>query len=419
MRPGRLARYAFVGGATLVLVSAAPAFAATITWANPGDSWWSTAAWTGGVPSAGDDIVFDASGHFRSTYDGNDLLPAANPTFASLNFESNHEIATKNGELHVGSNGLTVASDVTAKIAPELKTHGDQTWSVGQLGILELPSQVDVDTASTLILDIDGQMLVGGDLDGATLACIQKVGTGVLTFTGGGGDVGDCGSGVKGIQVIGGSVEIAASSAIGGKPFNVTSGVLFGGGPDAQRGQINQLNLSGTGIVSPGGNSGGDIGRLDLWGTSTWNGGTYVVQWDPSTGESDLVSGDGQSINVSDTVLAVSTLNGDDPASQTFTVLEATRDGVIAGAFTSAAGDVLADGDEFTSNGQIYLYQQTATTVMLTWLREAPQEPTDPGGGEDEIADTGGSPMWMLIGAGGGLILVAASLLLLPRRVRQ
>lgn len=356
---------AMAGGAALALAASAPAFALTTTWISPTDSWWSSATWGGTVPAAGDDVVF--AGGPRSTYN------LGGVGFSSFEFTNTHTIANGGGSIGL-TDGITVADGAEAAIEPMLTTTGSQQWTIEAGGALTLPSQVNADPAATLTLEVDGSLTITstGNLDGGSAACVVKTGFGVLRIEGGGGGVGACADEPEGLDVGEGYVDIAPGASLGGKSFNVTNGTLIGGAPGAP-GIVRQLNL-GDGVVSPGGNFGLAIGALDLWGTSTWSGGSYEADWDPTTGDADLVRGVGQAISVSGTHLMPYVLGSTAPSVETaFTVL--SSDVGISGGFLAPDGAPLADGDEFVSAGQVYRYGQTGNEVTLTWLRAAPEPP--------------------------------------------
>jgi len=135
------------GAAALTLVVAQPAFAATRTWTQVGDSNWSTATWTGGVPVAGDDVTF--SGGPRSTYD------LGNLGLGWLMFPTTHEIANGGGAITL-TGGIEVTGGSTARIEPQLASSGSQAWFVESGSTLDLPSAVYSDPATFLRLTVDG-----------------------------------------------------------------------------------------------------------------------------------------------------------------------------------------------------------------------------------------------------------------------
>jgi LPXTG-motif cell wall-anchored protein len=205
-----------------------------------------------------------------------------------------------------------------------------------------------------------------------------------------------------------GEVQIVPGANLGGKSFRVAGGT-FTGGALGSPAVVRQLNL-GTGTVSPG-VAGTDIGAINLWGTSSWTGGSYVADWNPTTGDADLVHGDNQAIAVADTVLelrlATAATVGD-----TVTVLDSTV--AVSGAFRSPAGAVLADGDEFVSGGQRYEIGYTATAVNVTWLGAVPVAPAP--AANPALADTGVAPGSGIAAAAGVLALVGGVLLVRRRR---
>jgi uncharacterized protein (TIGR03382 family) len=174
---------------------------------------------------------------------------------------------------------------------------------------------------------------------------------------------------------------------------------------------VRQLNL-GTGTVSPG-LSATDIGAVNLWGTSSWTGGSYIVDWDPTTGDADLVHGDNQPISVADTVLELR-LASAATVGDTVTVLDSTV--AVSGDFRSPAGAVLADGDEFVSGGQRYEIGYTATAVNVTWLGVVPVTPvpTPAPAADPTLADTGVTPGTGIAAA--AAVLVGGVLLVRRRR---
>jgi hypothetical protein len=402
MRRSRVLPLALVGGTALALVVASPAAAASVTWVSPTDSWWSVAGpWSGGaIAAGGDDVTF--AGGDRSTYN------LGNVTFSSLHFTNAHTIANGGGVIGL-TNGLAVDAGVPVRIEPGITTSGAQTWAVAAGSTLTLPSQVNVDPASTLTLQVDGTVEVTtGNLDGGAAACIVKTGAGVLRFAGGGGGVGACGTDPEGLRVEAGEVALVPGASLGGKSFRVAGGTLTGGAVGTPA-ILRQLNL-GSGTVSPGGSSGAGIGTLDLWGTSSWTGGAYVVDWDPASGDADLVRGVGQAVSVADTVLQLRLAAGA-TVGDTTTVL--SSDVAITGAFRSPAGAVLADGDEFASNGQRYRIGYAATAVSVEWLGAVPVPPAP--AADPALAETG-----LTIGTGvagaAALLALTVGILLVRRR---
>lgn len=370
MRTRSLIPVALLGSAALALVAVSPAYAADATWTQPNDSWWSTADWNGGgPPDATDRVIFD--GGPRSTYNLGDL------SFLELRFKQNHWIANGGGAIDL-TDGIIVDPGVIATIEPRASTSEDQTWTVPAGAELNMPSLINVDGATSLTLDIDGRMAVGGDLDGHATACVAKTGSGVLDFIGNaGGGLGACSTDPAGLLVTEGSVNIAPGSNLGGKDFAISGGMITGGAWGSP-GVVHALSLAPGGTVSPGTGS-GPVGVLHLWGTSTWNGGTYVVDVDPLTLQADLVEGVNQAIAVNGTVLSPRAPAGV-PDPQNEVVFEVLVSNVgVSGAFVSPAGETLADGDEFVANGQLWRYGQDELTVTLTWLGAAPEpEPETP-----------------------------------------
>lgn len=350
---------AALAAGALALVPALPAAAATQTWTSPTDSNWSTATWSTTVPVAGDDITF--AGGVRSTYN------LGNVTFSSLRFTNEHQIANGGGALTL-TNGIVVDAGAPARIDPGLTTSGPQTFAVGTGGSLTFPSLVNVDPASTLTLDVDGTLAVTtGDLNGGAGACIQSVGSGVVSFSAGGGGVGACPGQPVGLLVTAGETTFTPGASLGGKDF-VAAGGLLTGGDLATPAVIRALSLVAGGTVSPGGSGGTGLGELQLWGTSAWTGGTYLPDVDGS-GSADRVSGAGQAISVSGTTLSPR-LGGTALAGQSWVVL--ASDVGVSGRFQSPAGAALDDGDEFAANGQIYSIAYSPLEVEVTWLRAAP-----------------------------------------------
>lgn len=403
MRRARTLSIAAVGGVALALVVASPAAAATVTWVAPGDTWWTdTSSWAGGaIASGGDDVTF--AGGPRSTYNYGSVM------FSSFHFTNDHTIANGGGVFGV-VNGITVDPGATVRIEPQLIAAGAQAWQVATGATLTLPSLVNVDPSWDVTFDVDGVMEVTtGDINGAGTGCIVKTGTGVLRFAGGGGGVGACGADPEGIRVEAGEVAFVPGANLGGKSFHLAGGTATGGDAGSAS-VVRQLNVS-SGTVSPGASAGAGIGRLDLWGTSTWAGGTYLVDWDPSTGDADLVHGDNQAITVADTVLELRLAPGA-TIGDSATVLSSTV--AVTGAFTSPAGDVLADGDEFVSSGQRYEIAYAPTSVSVTWVGSVPVAPA-PAPVDPALASTGVSASAAVAGAA-ALLSIAVGALLVRRR---
>jgi hypothetical protein len=404
MRRFRTLALALAGGVSLALVATSPAAAASVTWVSPSDSWWSVAGpWSGGtIAAAGDDVTF--AGGIRSTYNLGDV------TFSSFHFTNEHTVANGGGGIGL-TDGLTVDAGAPVRIEPLVTTVGSQTWQVASGASLTLPSQVNVDPASVLTLQVDGAVEVTtGNIDGGAAACIVKTGAGVLRLAAGGGGVGACGADPEGLRIEAGEVEITPGASLGGKSFRVAGGTLTGGAVGAP-GIVRQLNL-GSGTVSPGGSSGAGIGTLDLWGTSGWTGGRYLVDWDGATGDADLVRGVGQAVSVADTVLELRLAAG---ATIGDTVTLLSSDVAVTGAFRSPAGAVLADGDEFASNGQRFRIGYSATAVSVVWLGAVPAAPAP--APDPALAETG-----LSVGTAAAAIAALASMacgIVLVRRRRH
>ena len=423
MRQKTVLTVAAAGGIAIALTAVTPALAADTTWSQEGDSWWSTAAWTSTVPAAGDNVTF--AGGPRSTYNLGDL------GFGSFHFTNAHTIANGGGAIALDA-GLTADAGALVTIEPGLTTSSTQTWSVGAGAVLTLPSQVNVNPASTLTLAVDGLLEVTtGNLDGGASACIVKSGSGILRLASGGGGVGACPGQPEGLLAEAGEVEIVAGAALGGKSLAAVGGTVTGGALGAP-GVVRQLNLGAGGTVSPGASSGSELGQLDLWGTSTWSGGTYLVDWDPATGASDLVFGDNQAISLTGAVLAPRILGGAAPTTTPFTVLSSST--LIDGAFLAPDGSSLTDGIEFVSGGQVYRYGEvlaqdgsTVTAVTLTWVRAVPPTPDpdpepQPGPQPDTtptppvLADTGSEASLAPLAISALLMGAAGAILILRRR---
>ncbi len=350
---------AALAAGALVIVPVIPAAAATTTWTSSGDSAWTTAVWATAVPAAGDDVTF--AGGVRSTYD------LGNVALSSLRFTNEHRVANGGGIIGLTS-GIIVDAAGAATIEPGIATAGSQAWTIASGGSLTLPSQVDVDPASTLTLTVDGQLIVTtGNLDGGAAACIRAGGAGELRFEGGGGGVGACPGSPQGIVASAASTTFPAGAFLGGTDFVAAGGVLSGGSL-ASPSTVRSLSLISGGTVNPGGSLGAGLGELDLWGTSTWAGGTYAADVDAAAG-SDLVFGVNQAIILNATVLQPR-LTGTATPGQTWTVLGS--DVGVSGQFSSPAGSLLADGAEFESVGQIFSIDYQALGVSVSWLRAAP-----------------------------------------------
>lgn len=365
MRPRTALPLAAAAASCLVILPALPAAAATVTWVSPTDAAWSVAAWSAAPPVSGDAITF--AGGPRSTYD----YPAGT-VFSSLDFTNDHEIANGGGSVILTS-GITVAAGADAMIDILVETSGAQTFAVASGGSLTFPAQVNADPTSTLTLDIDGTLVVTGNLDGGAGACIQSTGSGVVRFASGGGGVGTCPTYPLGLVSAAAETTFDPGAFLGGTDF-VAAGGLFTGGSLASPATVRQLSIVAGGTVSPGATAGTALGALNLWGTSDWSAGTYLADVD-AAGTSDVVSGQGQAVNLLGTVLQLR-LAGTPAAGQTWTVLQS--DVAVNGAFTSPAGVTLADGDEFTSNGQVYSIAYLPGSVTVTWVRAAPAAPVVP-----------------------------------------
>ncbi len=413
MRPRRSLMLALGGGLALALVTTQPAVAASTTWVASGNSWWSTATWSGAVPAAGDDVTF--AGGPLSTYN------LGNLSFASFTFAATHTIMSDTGAIAL-TDGLQVAPSVIARIQPQLTASGAQTWSVASAAELQLPSAVYTDGAATLTLAIEGSMTIeaAGNLDALGTGCIVKSGAGVLRLLGGGGGMGTCAGQPRGLHVTAGEVAIVGTPNLGGKDFAVTGGV-FTGGTASGAAVVHELNLAGSGVVSPGPSSGAGIGNVSLWGTSAWTGGTYQVDWDATADDADYVAGANQAISVTGTRLDVR-LAGTPTAGETVRILGS--DIGFSGQFSSPVGTALADGDEFTSNGQVYSIAYTASGAnsgaVLTWLRAAPaaspSPSPSPAAADPGLAATGaadGAPLAL-----GGAAAILTGIVLLARRRR-
>jgi len=418
MRLHRTSAIALGGAVALTLVVAQPAAAATSSWTGTSDAAWSTGVgWGGTAPADGDDLVFSAGP--RSTYNLGDH------GFASLSFGATHEIANGGGAITVHG-GIDVDANSAVRIQPQLDVDATQTWHVGQGSTLTLPSMVRTDGTSVLTLDVAGTMTIEatGNLDALATGCVVKTGAGILQVLGGGGGMGTCAGQPAGLNVAAGEVAVGEAQ-IGGKDFAVTGGV-FTGGTSATPATVHMLNLTGTGVVSPGPASGDGLGMVSLWGTSTWNGGTYQADWDVDTDRSDYVFGSGQAITVNGTKLDVR-LTGTPAAGDFVRILGS--DISYTGQFAAPDGTPLADGDEFTSNGQVYSLEYIssggASGVLLHWLRAAPAPtptPTPTPSADPvstDLASTGAADAWPSLAAAAGVAALGVVLLTGRRRVRR
>ena len=359
---------AALAASVLVIVPALPAAAAASTWTSESDAAWSSATWTGGVPDSADDTITFAGGA-RSTYD------LGVQTFASLTFTNEHVLANGGGSIEL-TDGLTVAPSAAVQIEILIEAGGDQTWTVGSGGSIAFPAQVEVDPSADLVLDVDGELRVTtGNLDGNDGACITTQGTGIVAFSSGGGAAGTCLGYPKGLVATGAETTFTPGAFLGGTDI-VAAGGLVTGGSLADPATVRALSLVAGGTVSPGTSAGTDIGQLNLWGTSAWTGGTYLVDVN-GTGDADRVYGVNQAISITDTVLNVRLGAGPEVVpGDTWRIVDS--DVAVTGQFVSSLGVPIADGDEFESNGRIYTLAYSDTAVDLLYVRVAPTPSVPP-----------------------------------------
>lgn len=363
---------AVLAAAALTVVPALPAAAATITWTQPGDSWWSTATWVTAVPAAGDDVVFD--GGPRSTYNLGDV------TFGAFQFESDHQIASGGGTIALAG-GITVAPGIAARIDPNIQVAGAQTWSVAPGSTLHLPSWITTDGIGTLELAIDGELALDGNLDALGTGAVVQTGDGIVVRSGGAGG----GIGAGGYDIASGAFRLN-SAVIAGTDVQATGGTLDGAGT------IGAFSLD-AGVLAPGIAGGTEVGIIDAWRNVNLDGGTYRVSVDPTSADSDLLiarantTGTGVRLDVQTTATPA--------VGDTFTIIQAVG-GTIDAALRllSPTGDVLGDGDEFASDGSLWQVAYVAGAdglVSIEYLGEAPTEPapSTPGPAAPQLASTG------------------------------
>jgi len=104
-----------------------PVFAATDTWTGVVSNRWSAAGnWTAGVPAAGDDLVFPASGANQTT--NNDL--AAGMAFNSITITGGQYTLNGNG-IVLGGGGLTLTSATSFQsMRLPITLSAAQTWNL-------------------------------------------------------------------------------------------------------------------------------------------------------------------------------------------------------------------------------------------------------------------------------------------------
>lgn len=382
-RPLALTTLALVGAAALALLPALPATAATKGWTQPGNDWWTSATWSGGLPVAGDDVEFD--GGPISTYN-----IAGTVDYRSFTFIQDHEIWNGPGVGVIGlTHGLVVEAGVTASIDRDMRTSGSQSWTVADGAELTVPSWIEADPAGTLTLDVDGTLRLTGNIGADGTGSIVKTGTGTVLRTGGVGG----GIGGGGLDVREGVFELEGA-AIGGTAFQVNGGTLSGAGT------INALTLS-SGVLAPGLGAGAGTGLLTT-GNATLSGGTFLVTVDATgAGSNDALHAPGATLLLSGTTLDIATIGTPSPG-DLFEIAGTDLGGTIVGTsrFLSPAGDVLEHGDEFVTGGHVYRIDYAfgaGGLIDVVYVGAAPVP---------EALPSTGTELWL--GAGIAVMLLAA-----------
>lgn len=342
MRRHVLSTVGGLGAVALVVASALPAAAAVDeqTWISPShEAWVHPSAWSSGeTPEAGDTLVFSGPG--AAAISDNDLGALQ---LAGLRFETSHNISFSNGQLGIGSAGISVLAG-TVTINSDVRTIGAQTMLVEGGASATLPGVITTDGANELVLDVKagGTLHLTGNLDALATGPVSKTGAGTVLRSGGAGG----GIGAGGLDVQEGVFELIAAS-IGGTAFQVTGGTFAGDG------NVNALVLDG-GVIAPGAGAGDAVGTITAWNT-TLTSGTYRATIDGLAHTNDYLYVPGATLLVDGATLELDTITVP-PVGTEFEIAGTNLGGVIdpTSRFVSPAGDVLEHGDDFVSGGHVY-----------------------------------------------------------------
>ena len=389
---------------TLVIVPALPAAAATTTWTQASDAWWSTATWSTTVPVAGDDVVFN--GGPRSTYNLGDV------DFASFTFDATHQVAGGGGEIGL-TGGLNVAPGVTARVDPNINVRAAQSWTIASGSSLEVPSWITTDGVGALTLAVDGQLVLSGNLDALGTGAVTQTGTGVVVRSGGAGG----GIGAGGYNVTSGTFRLDGAS-IGGTDVQVTGGALDGPG-----GEIGALRID-AGVLAPGVAGVGELGLIGIQRNLALDGGAYLYTVDPGASDADYLLSSG-SVSGTGTRLMIDTL-ATPTVGDVFAVLGAWRGGTVDAALRllSPDGVTLADGDEFVADGgrwSIDYITGTDGVVEVEYLGAAPVVTPPPSPApRPALANTGlDDGLLVPVGIGAGVLILLGVGALIVGRLRS
>lgn len=404
------------GALALALIPAVPASAATITWSQAGDSWWTTAAWSP-VPAAGDHVVFD--GGPRSTYNIGGGSTAT--VFDGFTFAADHLIANGGGVIGIGASGIALEPGVTAQIDLDIRTTGAQTWTIPADATLTIPTWITTDGAGTLTFAVDGVLNIEGNVDGAVTGAVVQTGSGTVVRTGATGGM------IAGGYRVEGGTFLVAGAVIESTPVTVAGGTVEGAGLVGHL-AVENGDLALRTEVTPWG--------LLVTDSTDFAGGTFLVSADADSGASDQVQAVAGPITGAGTVLQVE-LTGTPTLGDAFVVVRAAVDGSIDPAlrFLSPAGDPIEDGAHFDSNGHRWLMTYAAGPggfVEIEYGGPTPAEeeeetPTVPAeDGEDDdprLPATGSAPTGLLVAAaalfgGAGLLFAIGAARGRRRRAR-
>ncbi len=391
----RLVLPAAVGGSLLlVAATAAPAWAAPVSWDDGGapDADFSNAAnWAGDVvPSPGDTLTFPVGDIVV-----NDLgtLPVSGLVL------TDSEISVAGDGFEVGAEGITVtgAATITAPIA----TTQSQQWDV--VGSLQVAGVTDV----TGFLQATGTGQVNFDAYVTGSGIIEANEDSLVTIAAGGD--------IQGVEAHGNGT-LFVTSVLPTTLVNLDSGLLSGGtlgniGAD----QLLEGVAATSGTFSPGDDP---LGESLGWMRFTGN----VVGYELATYRVGIEGLDSDRISTAavfqtqDLALDVQTLEPG-PVGTEYVIVESAG-GVHDSFFTDrATGTQLLDGAEFTAGTSRYRIDYSTVDITLTYLGEvAAPAPTPTPTPAPELAATGADDAAPALGGVSLLLMAGLALLALRRR---
>jgi fibronectin-binding autotransporter adhesin len=323
-----------------VMGTAGDAHAATKTWNGTVNNLWSNAGnWSGGVPVAGDRIVFSASGSNRTTT--NDL--AAGTVFYDITFLGNNYV--------INGNALGLSAGIASSAAPntinvDIQVTAPQTIG-GAICCGPLNLTGNVNLGSNLVT-FDYQVNATGIISGAGGLALGDVIT------------------LSGNNTYTGPTTVAQRAQFdGSQPSSAVTAAGFGSATVSGKGTIGAVTLTSGASMSPGQGFGGNVGKLTS-GSVTWNASSYLYAQlngtTPGTGYDQL--GVNGTVTIDGAAMLLPSLGFAPSNGQTFVIVDNDGSDAVIGTFNG-----LPQGATFTMNAsefQISYVGGTGNDIVLT-----------------------------------------------------